>query len=520
MNTSLGAFPFVHEFLQAMRRHWAKSLVFFFTLMTLTVGLLLVVPRQYESTGIFYVRVGRGGMTLDPTATTSKIVTIQETREAEINSIGDVLASRGLIEKVVDRIGVDPILDTGKAGLSGLLEHLPSLPSFGAASQGDSVDGGVDYNTAARREKAVRLIIENIRVKPTRKAATISVTCRAATPKLARDIVRAIMDTYLDVHIEANRTDGAHDFFVEQFAFQESRVDGLTREIRDFKNKINITSIDGERAALQEQINVLDKRMIEAHGDLAAVEKRVQMLQSQYEQLDDRLVTEVVEGHSHEGNDLMRDRLYELEMTVNKLLVDYTPTHPKVLSAKKELREARDVYDSQPSERKQITQTVNPTKMDLHGTLLNAIATVSGIQAQLASLKTKRRAMFERLDLLNDNEVKLAALKRELEVSHANYMTYAEKLEEARINRELDLERISNVKIVQDPTLVLKAASPKRLLILLLSMVTAFAGAIILAQVCDAADSGLHSSDEVARHLNLPVLAELPKTPARRVMAH
>ena len=388
MNTTPREYPFIHDFLQALRRYWRISLAFFLIVMTLVVALLLVVPRKYESVGIFYVRFGRGAMTLDPTATTSKTITIQESREAEINSIGDVLASRGLIEKVVDKVGVDRILETGKGPWSEILK-MPSMPSFSAASREESVDDGMDYATLVRREKAIRKLIENIWIKPTRRAATISVTCRAETPRLARDIVAALMDIYLDVHIEANRTDGAYDFFVEQFAIQDNRVNELTHQIRNFKNDINITSIEGERASLQEQINVLDRRIIEAGGEMAAAEKRVQMLQNQHDALNDNLVTEVVDGHAHEGTDLMRDRLYQLEMNVNKLLVDYTPTHPKVVSAKQELREARELYAQQPDDRKQITKAVNPTKMSLHGTLLNAVASQKAIQAQLDSLQGK-----------------------------------------------------------------------------------------------------------------------------------
>ena len=128
--------------------------------------------------------------------------------------------------------------------------------------------------------------------------------------------------------------------------------------------------------------------------------------------------------------------------------------------------------------------------------------------------------MIKRLELLNDNEVKLASMSRQLEVAQANYRTYADKLEEARINRELDYDRISNVKMVQGPTLVLKPASPKRLLIVLVSFIAALAGSIVIAQILYSTDSSLHSPEEVTRHLNVPVLAELPKHAARRVMSH
>ncbi len=520
MNNMRSEFAFAGDIFRAIRRHWVASVAFFLCFNLFVLALLLVVPRSYESIGIFYVRNGRGSMTLDPTATTSKTVSIQETREAEINSISDVLGSRGVAEQVVDKIGVDRILESGNTWVSQWMGIIPELPSFNAADESESVDEGIDYASFKRREKAVREILGNIKVKPTRKAATISIRARAATPVLAREIVDAMMEVYQNVHIEANRTDGAYDFFVHQFKLQDDRVAELTGEIRDFKNKINISSIDGERMSLQEQINVVDKAIIQAKGELASSQQRVGTLKSKYVMLDDRLVTEIVEGHSNEGTDLMRDRLFELEILVNRLLVDFSPDHPKVQAAKRQLAEARKLYAAQPVDRAQTKEAVNPTKLGLQSTLINAQAVLSGVQAQLESLTMKRQSMTARLERLNNNEVKLDELDRRLAVARTNYRTYADKLEEARINRELDHERISNVKVVQPASLVLKAASPKRFLIMSLSLITSFGAAIVLAQFLAAADAGMHSPEEVVRHLNIPVLAELPRNRSRRVISH
>ena len=244
------------------------------------------------------------------------------------------------------------------------------------------------------------------------------------------------------------------------------------------------------------------------------------MLQQQHSELDDRLITEVVDGHSHEGADLMRDRLFQLQIQEKELLAKFKPSHPEVRIVRDQLQQARAVFTSQPDDRQQIKKAVNPTKMTLHGTLLNAIAELQGIQAQMDALTTKREAITERLRVLNENEAKLATLTRELEVARMNHRTYAEKLEEARINRELDRDRISNVKIVQAPTLTLKPVSPKRLLILLCASVVALGASLVFAQVLEASDSSLHSSQDLAQQLNVPVLAELPRTSAKKVMPH
>ena len=52
----------------------------------------------------------------------------------------------------------------------------------------------------------------------------------------------------------------------------------------------------------------------------------------------------------------------------------------------------------------------------------------------------------------NDSDVLLARLLREKETYASNYNKYARKLEDARIDQTLKLERISNISISQAPT--------------------------------------------------------------------
>ena len=487
--------------------------------MAVVTLLLIVVPRKYESTGMFFVRIGRGGATLDPTTTTSKTVNIQETRESEINSVSDVLQSRGLIEKVVDRVGVETILKTGETEFGKLMDNLPSLPAFHAAKQTDSVADGEDYDTLARRERAVRKILNDIKVKPTRKAATISINCRAATPVLARELVRAMMDEYLSEHIKAHQTDNAYDFFEEQFALQKVKVEEITDAIRDFKNRAGITNIHREHESIQQQIDTLDLMAIDTDSQLAAAQTKLKILEQQFGELDDRLVTQQVDGNSHEGSDLMRDRLFALQILEKELLSKFSPDHPEVAMVRQQLAKARSVFVEQPEDRTTTTKSVNPIKLDVEGSLLKAIADHRGVEAKKRALFVKKQNLQDRLKLMNRNEATLAAMTRQLDVAQRNYGTYAEKLEEARINRELDIERISNVKIVEEPTLVLKAVSPKRMFIFALSLLVSAVAGVGLAQLLDAADTTIRSSNEIATNLPVPILAELPRTPSRRVMS-
>lgn len=490
--------------------------------MIFLVVTLLVVPRKYMSEGKLFVSLGRGGVTLDPTVTTSQTVQIQETRESEINSVADILESRALTEKVVKDIGMDRFFETNFIFAD--LVKLPAIefPSFSSGSVEDELlneDGEkVDFKMLKRREKAMRRFESSVKIKPTKKAATISVVYKAASPKLAKDIVDSILTNYQDMHIRAHRTDGSFRFFEDQLSVQKKELENAQNSLRDFKNKTGITSIDGQRNSVQMQMDKIAAFAIDTEAQIAGVRERIGGLLGDYSSLKQDLVTESVKGNANEGNDLMRTRLFDLEVRYKDLSARFYPGHPEVEMVKQAMEKTRSVYKDQPYDRLEVKTSVNPTKLALEERLLFAKSELKEQEAVRDQLKKREIKLAAVLEQLNKDEASLEVLARNAEVAKASYKTYAEKMEEARISHELDRERISNVKVVQPATLVVKAVSPKRMLLALLGSVFFFLTSLLLAYLLEVFDSSLRSSDDLARQIDTPILVTLPKLASKRAL--
>ena len=67
--------------------------------------------------------MGRETAALDPTASTGQVVTVQNPREREVNSVQEILASRAIVEAAVDELGVDAVLPA-PSGEPGWAERL------------------------------------------------------------------------------------------------------------------------------------------------------------------------------------------------------------------------------------------------------------------------------------------------------------------------------------------------------------------------------------------------------------
>src|SRR5437667_2351417 len=91
-------------------RHPRKVGGAFALVVAVALAIILLTPRRYSSEAKLFVHVGRESVSLDPTATTGQTITMNDSRESEMTSVVDLLASRSLREQVIDAVGVAAIL--------------------------------------------------------------------------------------------------------------------------------------------------------------------------------------------------------------------------------------------------------------------------------------------------------------------------------------------------------------------------------------------------------------------------
>src|SRR3954462_1623263 len=202
--------------------------VFGCTLLVAIVG-LCVCPRKYSSEAKLLVRLGRENLALDPTATTGSVVSLKNTRDAEINSVILSLSSRSSMEKVLDLISVKS-----------------------------------EVSSPLARERALGELSKNISVSSPKNSTLVVLSSLASSPERAQQIVQALLDVGLSEHVRINRQKGSHGFFAEQSALLKSELDAASTSLRDAKNKYGIASLEGRRNSLQQQINSVELQQQES----------------------------------------------------------------------------------------------------------------------------------------------------------------------------------------------------------------------------------------------------------------
>src|SRR6187549_3206069 len=112
---SVGASFGLRDVAHTFFRHKKKAAFFSLSIIALATLVLLFAPRSYRSEARLFLQVGRESVRLDPTATTGQMIGLQQSgRDNEVASAMEILRSRGIVEKVVDRLTPEVVL--GQSG--------------------------------------------------------------------------------------------------------------------------------------------------------------------------------------------------------------------------------------------------------------------------------------------------------------------------------------------------------------------------------------------------------------------
>ena len=483
-------------------RHSKKIGVFCLLTLSVAVGIIIYYPRSYVSVAKLYVRIGREIATLDPAATTGETVAVRVDQENEINSLLDILESRGIAERVVDVVGVERVLAGGSTpGAS------TASSKFSPAELARSFRSSLGRLKAlvsepvSDREIAATSVEKMTEVQAPRESTVITIVCKAGSPELAQEIGSAMTDVFLREHLRLSRTKGTHQFFAEQSRLLHEQLAEASQELAARKSEFQLLSVEGERQIIAEELKTVRLELLSGERALTASHAKVRNLQEAVASTSPQ-ITETVSGFSREAWNAMREKLYGVEIVASGLRSKYTDAHPKVAAVADQYQRLSEILKGQPQDRTQVTSVQNPTHQTLDVELLGEKAKLASLQATREMLAQQHAKVVEELELLNDQEYQIAKLERQVELLESSYRTHAEKMEEARIYDALEAQKISSINIAQQATFVGRPISPNNRLVLLSAVVVSMLGGLGLALLGESLNQTRRMPEEAEVVLN------------------
>ena len=381
----------ISTFLNALKHYWFAGVLVFVATIALAVLAMFFLPKTYESEAMIFVKLGRETVSLDPTATTGSTMPVLESRDNEINSIRDMLYSRGIMERVVDRMGPEVVL--GDAELTDKVNEPEEFPEK-------------DYLNSPR-QKAIKALINDTYVVSSRKSSVLILNATAPSPELAQRILKEYLTVYQQMHTDAHQSPESNNFFKEQTRLLRGQWENAMKALQIAKEDAGVVSIEGARDNLKAQTFTVQSSLMSVTSSLASTEAKVDEF---------------------------------------KTMINQNPLSQQRLS----------------------------------GQYLEAKGELAALTAQKKTLETQLDELLARAAKLNRDEVTIGQLQKTVELQSSNFSQYQELYEETRIEEALHSGHFTNVRVVQEPSYVPKAVSPKNSLLAIAGLVAATTGAILI----------------------------------------
>lgn len=507
----------LRDMLYMLFRHKTKILAVSAAVFGGVVLYTYLTQEMYRSEAKLLIRLGRENLSVDPTVSGPTLYPSRD-RINEVNSEVSILQSRAIAEKVVDELGVDAFLEKPDE----TLDVAPPVESMKSAQQdlrkirrevrqaeetGHGIMVALDLKTPLTpREKAVKVVMENLDVGVEAKTDIIGVTFDAPSRPLAQQALDALLRFYLEEHIRVHSAQATPQFFEQQTEALRSELVRREQALDAFRREHGITTMDRQKEVLLNQISGLEAQLANAQSEGMATEKRVTALEGSLKGRSKTLEISRTTGVTNYAADALKEKLLDLKLKETDLASRYPETHRPLLDVRQQIREAEAALKKENETHTEITTGVDDTYQQVQLALVNERAKLAALKAQQDSIASELDKQRGQLAELSAREIELQTLEREVQLAEKDYQQYRDSLQRARISSALDVDKVSNVSVVQPATLPMDPVKPNKIVNLFLGVFLALFAGMTFAFVFDYFDDSVNTPHQVERWVGVPVL--------------
>ncbi len=440
----------------AWRYRWPAV---FFSWLVCVVGwaVTFTIPNTYEASARLYVDAD---VVLTPLL---RGIAVDSSSAAQLDVLQRTLLSRPNLEKLISKTDLE-----------------------------------LDLKSAADRESLVAQLAADIRITPqTRNLFTIAY--RSTSPKLAFDVVRTMLTTFVESKTGNNRNDleNAGKFLAAQIALYERQLQEAERRRAEFRAKyVDILPAgDGGASRLEAQqgnVRALQGQLLDAIARREALAHELSTTP--------QLITTESDGPGGIGGS---SRLQEAERTLQELRLRYTEQSPDVVAQRNlvaALRSSGTGSDpgTAPRSGPRNRSVPNPVFEQLKVRNIENDAVIASLQRQIQDATRERDRLEEIARGAPQLQADFANVNRDYEVLRRNYDDLLARRESMRISSaaEADGDKVK-VQVIDPPQVPQNPVAPKRVLLISGVLAAGFAAGVGLALLLVQMDQSFHTVEDL-----------------------
>lgn len=326
---------------------------------------------------------------------------------------------------------------------------------------------------------------KNLKTEQEGYSNIINIIVTSQTPAAAQAAANTIAQVYKEHHfLDLNkRTTEAKKFIENQLTTVKEKLRNTEDAVQKFREKNNLISLSSQTSSMLGQITALQSQYEKALVDYQLINNVDKLL----EKAVDEPLTTKTSYYINEASSLyksLNDRLVQLMLSRDSLLLVYTENYPQVVEINKQIQEIVTNMKAQlTSQKRRIGESIQ-------------------------TLKEKIGEMDRQIKVLPEKGLELARLEQAVGVNNEVYTLLEKKYQEALIKEAEKIEEVEIVKPALEPTEPINP--PQKAAAGLVGTLIGLILGVVFAFVVETFDTSLAAIEEIEELTGVHVLGIIP----------
>ena len=485
------------------------SKLLFFILLFLFMGItyLIIVRPQYTSTGSIIIESEDSSMSsifdlglgsdLNDIENEIEVLKSRTTAERTINALLDSKHKNNL-----------HLFDTKRYNDGFLRKTLRKILFFNWSEEDVfRIDDGVSDSLFNVYVEDLR---ENINITNLRNTDVLNVRYSGTDPDEVALVINTLIDQYQtrDQEWASGEMRYLKQFLESQLSIKETELNKIEQDLKEFQEEEHIYGLD-------DNSNLLLNQLTSVESDLYTTQAKRNITLERKKYFEKQLSKDEKEFTKRVTNTL-DVQLYSIRQELSTLEAKYISTkaregdsHPSVIELDRKIKNLKDVLNNET--KKYVEQGIgvaNPIeyRQAIMDSVINLDVYSTGYESKLNELEVLVEKYEEQLSSLPEKYLIYSKFQRDRVILSETYSLMKQKLEEAKIS---EASQLGKIRIVDSAIPNYDETSPRKAVILILSVILGAIFGIGLILIYEFLDSTIKSIDEIERR-GLPILAIIP----------
>jgi polysaccharide biosynthesis transport protein len=361
----------------------------------------------------------------------------------------------------------------------------------------------------------VKDFLKKLTVASIRGADILTVSYKDRNPKIAADVVKTMMNFYIDNNQKVNRLEAVsvRQFIERKLPHSDNNMRKAAAELRKFKEDNKVVNLEQETSSAVTVMAGLESQIDQARSDLIKVTAQSKAFEEELQMNPQQALAASTLSESS----TVQEALKEYKQIERQLAIEqnrYLESSPIItrLKTKKATMKAlldqqiQQVLGGQQPLPNQILQ-IGEVKPQLIEEFIKVDVERQGFAERVTILSNALAGYKQRVKVLPKLEKEKRELERKLKEAEADYEELQKKLQQIRITEN---QQVGNARIIQRPSVPQEPMTSRKTLLLVSGSLLGTILAIVAALFLESQDKSVKTIEEAKELFGFTLLGVIP----------